>query len=494
MEQREREINLVDVLWKIAFAWRALLVVGIAFALLVPAAMYAKDLKAYKASSLKQATLENAKDNTLSKEESRKSLVKSLSDDEINAVETAVMYEKELGAATDYCENSPVMAIDPYHSDEIVLEYYIRSGYELDETGTNKESYTPALVAAYLNLINNGSAANSISEASNGSLSSSDILELISAAASTSMNNVTITVTGADEKTRNAIASGIQSEIESHTKGFTDTIGTHEIILLSEYKVNRVNQDILKKQSTAKSAVVTAKDNLAKTRKGMSEAQLDLLMLASGDVESAAVNAAQVTNEEEKNTNVAVAKPSFRVKYAVIGLIVGIFIVIVIIFLREVLSGKMRYEYELKELFGVDVLGVLRKDKTYRGIDKLLYNLRYRNKRQLTEEEARSHLVKNISLICKEKNVQSLFVTGSCLTELAESSRTAIINELSSSEVTVSFGDNVIYDKESLEAANEIKNLLIVEKIGVSAIEEITKEIETVKEHGVDIIGGVVLA
>lgn len=499
MNYQEREIDLIDLMWKVAFAWKQCLVVGIICAMLLPGIMYLKDMRSYSASLQKQQEVESAKGN-LSKEEQRALLAENLTNDEMVAVDTAVMYTRELDAAMKYYDNSPLMKIDPYNSDELVLEYYINSGYEMDENGVNKESYTEALSIAYINLVNNGSVANSVADSTG--LSSADLSELIYASAEGNnviVNNVTIRILGADEDTRTAIATGIKAEIEKSKATIANAIGAHEITELSEYTVRRVNTEILDKQASAKSKIATASNNLENYKKAMSEDQLNVLngllgieedVVLEGETSGAATSEADTASAEV----IEPVKPSFSKKYAAIGFVLGIFIVAGIIFLKEVLSGTLHYASEFKDLFGIDLIGVVRKEKEYKGLDKLLYNLRYKNKRQMSEEEAIRHLVKSIGLLCKEKDVNRLFVSGSCMSELGENIRTAISNELAPKGIVATYGDNVSFDKESLEAANDIKNMIVVEKVNVSVVEDIAREIETVKEHGVNVIGGVLLA
>lgn len=494
MNYQEREIDLIDLMWKVAFAWKQCLVVGIICALLLPGIMYLKDMRSYSASLQKQQEVESAKGN-LSKEEQRALLAENLTNDEMVAVDTAVMYTRELDAAMKYYDNSPLMKIDPYNSDELVLEYYINSGYEMDENGVNKESYTEALSIAYINLVNNGSVVNSVADSAG--LSSADLSELIYASAEG--NNVTIRILGADEDTRTAIATGIKAEIEKSKAMIANAIGAHEITELSEYTVRRVNMDILDKQASAKNKIATASNNLANYKKAMSEDQLNVLNGLLG-IEEDVVLEDETGGESASEADTASTeviepvKPSFSKKYAAIGFVLGIFIVAGIIFLKEVLSGTLHYESEFKDLFGIDLIGVVRKEKEYKGLDKVLYNFRYKNKRQMSEEEAIRHLVKSIGLLCKEKDVNRLFVSGSCMSELGENIRSAISNELASKGIVAIYGDNVSFDRESLEAANDIKNMIVVEKVNVSVVEEIAREIETVKEHGVNVIGGVLLA
>ena len=114
MEYREREIDLINLLWKMAFAWRWCLVAALVCAILAPGVKYYKDLSSYNESLNKQEEVQTVK-NTMSKEEQKALLTKNLKADEKAAVEMAVISTKDYNDALKYLNTSPVMQIDAYN-------------------------------------------------------------------------------------------------------------------------------------------------------------------------------------------------------------------------------------------------------------------------------------------------------------------------------------------------------------------------------------------
>lgn len=496
MNYQEREIDLINLCWKIAFAWRWCLIVALVCAILVPGIKYYKDLSAYNASLDKKQEAQAVKEN-MSKEEMKAQLTKNLKADEKAAVELAVMSAKDYNDALKYLNTSPVMQIDAYNEEVYNIDYYLNSGYVNDANGVNKESYTNSVLAAYCSLVNDGTIAENATRLEGNIYTVSQLQEMISADYVESM--VKVNIIAPDAALREKLAGVVRDTFAANTDKIASDIGAHSIAIMNEYQTTRVDGELLTKQKDAKSRVTTAKTSLDTNKKNLKDASLtaynNLVALDEDENSSdmANANTTSTATTASASDSETVTKPSFSIKYAALGFIIGLLAVAVIIALIDILGGKLNSEAELKDVFGIRSLYVIRNEKHYKGIDAWLYKMRYRNKRRNNAEESVEHFITNISLLLKGKELNSIYVTGTKIGALETATRDVLINGLGKEGISVEFGDNVCLDQNSLVKADEAKAVLVVEGVGTSSFNDICQEFTTFNQHEIDVVGGVVI-
>lgn len=500
MEYREREINIINLFWKIAFAWRWCLAIALICMILLPGAMYIKELRAYNASGAGSNEAQSAGEN-VSKEEQIELAMKSLTEDEKVAVNQAVELAKDYEAAINYVESSPLMKIDAYNEDAKVIEFYVDSDYVSNYNGASKESYTGSVVASYCNLINNGTIAQNVAATGEIGYTTSQIQQLISTSKGDSTGNIiTVSVIAPMADEREKIASSIKDIFAGSTDKISQDIGSHSIRVLNEYQVNRFDSDLLSSQKSARERVSSSKtalDNAKKTLKENQISALESIFKAEGITKAKAKQSnstATSTASASKTQATAqqnVAKPTFNIKYAVIGFIIGILLVALIVALIEIFSKKLKYDYELKDIFGVNPLYAIRRKKEYKGIDAWIYKKSMRRRNNV--EESLEHFILDVSLLLKGKGVKRVLITGTKSDALIDPSRKTIVDGLGKEGISVEFGGSVCADRNSLVLADDIKNVLVVEQIGSSHFDDIVKEFETFREHEIEVAGGVVV-
>ena len=496
MEYREREIDLIDVLWKVAFAWRKCLIVALICAIALPGFMYIRGLRSYNA-SIEALEQQQQSVGMMSKEEQSQKALEGLTDDEVKAVNSALRLTENYNAALKYLDNSVAMSIDPYNEEATIVEYYVDSDFKTVNPGTNEESYTPSVISAYIDLITNGTIAQTTASLEGVTLSAPFIQELINVDSKDNGNIIVVTIIAPDSQLRSRIAGVITDTFNAHTGDISAAIGSHSIRVMNEYQVTRIDNDLIKRQSDATSKVTTGKTSLDTATKALSDKQKSALnSLLAMDKKDANESSATNTTDNSTDSNSTVknadgttlTKPSFSIKYAVIGFFVGIILVAGVIALIDIFSKKLKYDTELKDIFGIDTYAVFKKEKQYKGFDAWLYKMRYKNVRRMTYDESVERLVTGVSLILKNKECDSLYVTGTQMNSLPDNLKASISDGLSG--ITVTYGDNVYYTPQSLVAADECGEVLIVEQLGGSNVDDIAHELTTLHEQDIDVIGG----
>ena len=486
---REREVNLIEVLWKLAFAWRQCLIVAVICAVLLPVAMYIREGGS--------ATV--ADTDTQEVTQSSQEILQDLKDEEASAVEQAVLSVKDYNEAVKYLDEAPVMLVDAYDEKVQVIECFIDMNNTADYSTAGEQIYTNSVVAAYNNLITNGVVAKAIVSAlgDNSGYSEAYIQELINVNSSENSSVITVEVIAPDDELRDLIVATVKDTFESNRETISRNIGAHSIRVLNEYQVNRMDSDLSDKQSAARKRITTYKSEIDTALKSMTDEQksaFNKLVKLQGLEYSAAEETDAATAAK---TSVTAFTTSSAVKYAVLGFVIGIVIVAVIILIIEIFNKKINYDTELKDLFGIETYAVFKNKqaKDYKGIDAWLFRLKYKNKRLKSEEETINSLVTNISLLMKDQEKTEgklrLFLTGTKIDKLSDELKNKIVNELDGQGVQVEAGANVYLDNESLIKADEIGVVVIAEKMGDSVIEEVAEELNLLREHEIEVIGGV---
>ena len=356
----------------------------------------------------------------------------------------------------------------------------------------NKDSYTNSLLVAYCNLVNNGTVAENASRLEGNTYTVAQLQEMVGAEYVES--TIDVNIIAPDAALREKLAGVVRDTFAANTDKIASDIGSHSIAIMNEYQTSRVDDELLTKQKDAMSRLTTAKTAVDTNKKNLKDAQLTAYNnLVALDKDDASSNSIANANSAGSLDSEVLTKPSFSIKYAALGFIIGLLAVAVIIALIDILGGKLNSVAELKDVFGIRCFYIIRKEKHYKGIDAWLYKMRYKNKRNNTAEESIEHFMTNISLLLKGKELDRIYVTGTKVDALENATRDVLINGLGKEGISVEFGDNVCVDQNSLVKADEAKAVLVVEGIGTSSFNNICQEFTTFNQHEIDVVGGVVM-
>lgn len=104
-EKMEREINLLELFWRILFSWRQIICLGVIFAIIFGGIKYALDLRVYRSNM--DVTIESVEEK--------------LTDEELEDVTRAKELRERIDTYQDYLNTSIVMQINPY--EKTIVEF-----------------------------------------------------------------------------------------------------------------------------------------------------------------------------------------------------------------------------------------------------------------------------------------------------------------------------------------------------------------------------------
>ncbi len=179
-------------------------------------------------------------------------------------------------------------------------------------------------------------------------------------------------------------------------------------------------------------------------------------------------------------------------KYMVLGAVAGVFLVCVIAFLRYLLGGKLRGGEELKERYGIRVLGSLYRTpvRHRRGVDRLLD--RFDDNGKAVEEDQVYALIAAGLQVLNDRSSVKLFITGTperaCFLGLQEN----LEKLLPSDSFRVEAIENPVYHADAMLKIRD-GVLLLAEKPGVTKKKELDRLAELLTAAKAEVAGAVFL-
>lgn len=478
MENQEREISLKELFWKIVLAWKEWLICGVIFAVLFAGLRYVKDMRSYQVAI---ANLESAEENAA---EDAAEIV--LTADERQEVQDAKSIQQAMNKSRKYLQESVLMNIDPYQENALILQYYIDSDYTWNIAEDISGDYTSAVTNAYAEYVKSGAVAKRIQEELGLDVEERYIEELISVeeleSAVKADDILTVQVIYNDEEVLEQMAQIVKECLEEQAVTISDTVGSHTLNLLSENIAVQTDSELATRQSTVQSQMYSYRTQLNALLNTMTEDQLEELDIVLAEEEDEG-------EAEEEVAAETLVKPSFSKKYLVLGFAAGVFVVVLWICGVAIFTSKLQSSQELEAMYGLRLFGTVKKDRKVVGLDKVLLRLKNRNQKQLSKEASFQFLISNLELACKAEKVMQIFMTGTEIEHMEKAWLEQFVQKMEEAGIAVVYGENICYDAVNLRKASEIGCAILLEESGCSIYEEITKEVKTLSEQNVKILG-----
>ena len=187
-------------------------------------------------------------------------------------------------------------------------------------------------------------------------------------------------------------------------------------------------------------------------------------------------------------------KLGFSKKFAVVGFVLGLFLMCFYYACYFALSGRLQDTDELSKAAGLHLFETVEaaSKKKRHGIDKKLTYLLHNNKRKLSLEQQVKAVVSAVSLFCEQNGLKTITLTSSMYGELDEETMSFLVNGLRLEGLKAEYVDDIAYDKNALRACADADGTVLIEQIGSSVLTEIEKEILSAREYKVNMIGSVI--
>lgn len=540
MEQRYREqeieIDLKDLFYRVALKWRMMIVIGIVCAILACAYQifsnftnnrlvddyYAfmqleeeekKDEEAAQnvyesaAAKAKKEALETAAESTivfanLTEDEIRNYYYQSpsfLTDEEKQAVEDAIFAYGSLLEAEAYNKDSIWINLDYNAVGTGYAVYHVNTGHTTNYAGISEDDYRSAIMDAYISYINNSTKIKGIDWSDDISY----IRELFNISQTTD-GNMLITTYGKDEDAAKELLDAIVSMLVDYNATLNEQIGTHELKKISKIFDTRKLLEVRNAKDDALANVNAAKANMKAFYAGFNIYQACRFYFeVQSNYPGEKVEINDIMRENADYTTTYKSKigeiPERRSiisktpMMAVIGFIVGLFLVIIIYAMVYILNGKIKSGREVSDAYGFYLIGTMEafryvNPKKHTFIDRWIYSWKNRDKDD--PDNRREYISKNTRLMCEKADVKSVTLTSTeALDEKGISTAESVKKELEAAGIKAEIGQCAGKEVTTVEKLAQSGKCVLIEQIDISRRNDISEAVDFAAAHKVDILG-----
>lgn len=475
MMAEEKEINLIDLIWKVLRSWRFILCLCLIFCVATAGYKYLSDYR----------SIENEKKMQQRPQEEQE---EELTNEELQAVNAVLVVLNQIQEKQAYQKNSVVMNIDAYNKNIATLYYYVDTDYKIDLTKEFVPDYAAQLINSYAAYIRNNGFYKEVKNSLDWDIEQIYFNELISIksdAISTNNNTFSISITAESGEKCEELAQAVGNAVEAYQKNLADKIGEHELKRIDTYQGVVSDTELADRQDSLDTRIVDLRNQVTNLKTNMSDTQIKYLE----NIESEIIDEEDSKKEQES--------ASLSVKYLLLGFVLGGFLGCMWIGARYVFDRSVKSADELQTIYGIRVFGKLYtaempKKRAFGFVDRWIDLLQ--KKESWTNQELLELIETNLRVTCEKQKVDRVLLTTAL--HLDESDRKwaeEIMKSLKKASVDVVFGENMLRNAKTFEQMAEIGNVVLLEKAGATEYAAFEKELQFCKEQKANILGSVVL-
>lgn len=485
---KEREISLLDLIIDILLHWRSIIVIMLIGGILLGGVGYIRANIALRSYMEKQEIAER-------EEDIEKHLIENLTETQLANVNAALTYKELYEDMLDYQQQSELMKIDPMSVARTELTFRIAS--ENMERTYNLQSLYRILLT--------GSGLYEWLENDKGM--SASVNELISLDNSTVYANGTIllaqdtlgiTIVYSDEEGSQALKESIIEFMQNMQRNLSETVGTHEIVLLNDSFSYVVDTNIMEKQRNCDVSILSYQTSYAKAVGELEEDEKKYYkyqLAMRGELVEEETDSEDIEGSEDVSTAAVPNVITSAIKYLILGMLLAAFLYVFVLFLKYIMNSRLREVDSLSEIYGISQLGMIpqkEKQKKFLSIiDKWILTLRSYEKRIFTTQEALALVISAVKITAQKNTVTKIAVVGCDMKNAALSYIDEMKKQLKKEGIEIQILNNILYDAESMEQLTEVHAAILLEIVGSTLYTEVEQELEMLKRQDIIVLGGI---
>lgn len=454
----EQEIDLKDLMFAVLRKWRPIVLLAIVFALLLGGFKIFKGLNQLKDEEYVKQNQEEYEASLDQYNATKKRLEKELAN-----------IEENIESQQKYKDESILLNINPYDEYMESATFYISTDYEIMPGMLYQNPNTAtSILKGYMSIVQNGDMYNYVISRLKNKIGIRYLKELVKVEPDYANNMFDIIVIADTEKRAADVMRYIKGSIEMSHEKLTAAIGEHNINIVDESSLVTVDLDLEKKQKDFTSTMDSLDTSLKDKTKELEEL------------------------EEPANTLLS-KRSSLKssIKYAFLGGVLGVFMVVFFICVVFLMSDKLVNEKELKRRYGIMVLGVFRrqeKKRLFSFVDRLVDRMEG-TAEQLADAQTFEVAAANAgNYIEDSRNVLLVGTVADQAIKMVQDGLAPLLNG-----VTLSVGGNLGRDAQAIKKAASCDAVIVVEKRNKSGFGEIEQELDVIRSLGKKVIGCIVL-
>ena len=466
-----REVSLPRLLLLTLRGWRSMLVAGLLLAMLLGGMKVFREYRNRNVSNV-------AHEEYLAQMAIYESSVESYS----NAIER---FQTKIDAKQKYFNESLLMQIDPHNECASTIAIVVRTpGMEAvdaadpDTAGTQSVSVVNAsnIINVYFDFIANGISYSEFADELG--VPEQSVRELLQQATDNNhfSSVLRVQVRSMDPELSARIMDHILEEIDKSKETFTKTLGEFDLTVISRNEEVVVDTVLLQQQTDLQNSITTLQKNLQSSQTALKEL----------------VKPSEATGASTKTII------KHGIKYGVVGMGGGIFLMILFYAVRILLKGKILTDDELNVAYGLRNImtfpaGVSRKESRS-AIDRLVENL-VSDAPDMTSSAASDVLIAKVENLAAGSGISKVLLVGTVGGTRLESFAKNLNRRAEKEESPVTFEASSDLDKNA-DAVRRLRTAdacIVVEEVGETAYRDAAEIIELLLASGKPILGTVYL-
>lgn len=448
-----KEIDLVELFFKILIRWRFVIGLAVLCALILGGGKAAAGF-----AQLNDADYMAEQTEKVEKEQREYDALKGLYETQLSNI------NQEIDVQNQYLSKSLYMSIDPYNEYQEVLSYYVSTDYKIlpGMDYQNLNSMTSILLA-YSQAADSDSVYERVASQLAEPVDAGFLQELVSINRDNGNGMLTIIVVGADEHIPSLLIREIQKNIEDSREKVRKTIGEHEITEVTHSTYYGVDTALIDKVQKYNETSSRLQDAAVKRRN-----ELKALVAPTGSVPS--------RGSVVKNA----------IKYAVLGGVLGVFFACSWICMLFIMGDRIPNERDLKRLYGIPVLGRYHQAKK-NGIDRRIELMEGIDASCCNENTAYAIAAANIANAAESG--KSTMLVGSMAEEQLKDVYKSLLKSGDLSEEKFVLGGDMLSNPEVIRKLKETDAVVIAENLNTSKGTSFAKAVDMLKRQDKKILG-----
>lgn len=412
---QEYEIDIHDFFWKLLMQWKAVLIVCLVMAFLVPGAKFLKDSRDYESTLAEQAEAEE--EASLPMEERINAILDMLPAEDVSAVRFVVQQQDLIALQQDYFNNSILLNIDPTSQRNLNIKYYLQRGEVSD---------MQALVDAYSTCVRRTKVIQSFREVISPESSLQFIYELISSYGGSIADSevgstlFTINIVLPDNVDADAVVKTADKAISNIYNELASAMGNHSIARVNTEDYRFYSTTTADRRSSVSLAVNNLYNSINAAKGRFTDKQLEALEAITEIKNVDLIEKSSSKGGEGVSAEDEIKEPTFNKKYSLIGFVFGAFLYAIVYLLFVILRKTVSSASVAQNYTGTRLLGELYALGNHKGIGRILSSssvAKRRYKRKLNINAQSEIIASTIDAVCSHHNADSITLLTSGIPE-----------------------------------------------------------------------------
>lgn len=451
----EQEIDLKELLFYLLHKWRPIVLIALALAVLLGGYKLGKGILEQN-NETQIAKVQKEYDTNIKEYEQKKAGYER----SIDNLTANIEFEE------NYQQNSVSQKIDPYNKWVATADVFVKMEDQVKENTPLIVDPADSIIKAYASAADKG---NDILELSHKEgIELNYLKELIDVTTDYESNMLSISTSAEGKDRALEILDTIIKDLKDTHSDIQDHLGRYSLVIMNQSISKVADSELAESQKNRTT-------NLTNMQTSLSEAQLNL------------------ENLKEPPKPADLSKKGILksgMKYGVLGGILGVFMTGFFYCVIFVMSNKVNSSEELKNRFGIKILGAFTKErekKAFSGVDSWLDRLE--GKEYSREDTVYQRIIANIGNYADKD--QAVLLTGTVEGDAFSDLEAKLKEQLP--ELHFEVAQDMNKYPETLTRIPKADGIILIEKLGVSRYKDIQKELETIYSLDKKIIGCIVL-